>query len=834
MSSIKFPKLNNEEKSNYNAKNLNKTIQDATNDQEQRAAILDAIKIGYLLYPSRDLIWDIFKVQADYDEKKCRKLVRKSKRSKLLVTESLENDYSKILFLNMTKIPLFEIGDLLICRNIVILNLSNNFLMNIEPLADCTNLVRLDLQNNQLSKLPSEEFWLRFYKLKILFLHNNHIGKLEYLKYISYCPSLEILTLFDSPISLKHNYRHHAVNSIVTLKALDFHVISDEEIIEEAVFKNAFSACSENFRIDLTIKSKENSFIAEMQATYQLMRQINQILAKFSPVIVIQRYIRGFLIRRTIFKAKMQQKIQAVVKIQKWWRQVKKYQGQHKRKNLIKLGSMENSDIQNATTESFATEYKLKKKDTRRNNTPISAYRTRRNLFVDIDKFNDIRNSTLGSTNLDSSRKFPALNQKQADKTYKSAQLNFREELINTIFRDPNFDSKKLVQISQMITDMNEIIDPDKLPDDLNYEYINFLIDQISKKINKSKETSKSDTYSYEEEFDQNFRLPILKSNKSILKFKDEYIDDFIKDKVRDINAIKTLDIDGHKQIEKNKRVQKVEPEEFLTNDQRFFQKIYGNMTVGCLRAVDKAYEERNMNDRRLSLEKKCEEAKKYEKSSRKQIDQYKEEQIKETIDNSRKESLKLDEARKKAEKNLEEAQKKVKIQRENMINFKKNRRRDILLAIEFSKQHISVSKALQRHEFILKKENIMNQKSNFVLDYRTDIESQADLVKKFIHQRSNMRQLQSVNDRTVIDNKLKDDKELHLERARNRVKLLRSVEPLKQKALGIYKYKFESPMLHNSEYSRPNSVNTEVPRRNETAFMDRLNTNDGPFKLVN
>lgn len=149
----KFPKLYREDNPNYNAKNLNKTIQDASDDQEQRTAIIEAIKIGYLLYPSRELIWDIFQKQTDYDEKKCRKLVRKSKRSKVLITESLENDYSKIFFLNMSKIPLFEIGDLPICKNIIILNLSDNFLMNIEPLADCINLIRLELQNNQVKKI---------------------------------------------------------------------------------------------------------------------------------------------------------------------------------------------------------------------------------------------------------------------------------------------------------------------------------------------------------------------------------------------------------------------------------------------------------------------------------------------------------------------------------------------------------------------------------------------------------------------------------------------------------------------------------------------------------
>lgn len=97
-------------------------------------------------------------------------------------------------------------------------------------------------------------------KLKVLYLHGNTISRLEYLKQLSYCPALEILTLYDSPISLKYNYRHHTVNSIITLKALDDYVISDEEIIEEAKFNNMFSARSANFKINLVVPTTQVTF----------------------------------------------------------------------------------------------------------------------------------------------------------------------------------------------------------------------------------------------------------------------------------------------------------------------------------------------------------------------------------------------------------------------------------------------------------------------------------------------------------------------------------------------------------------------------------------------
>ena len=71
-------------------------------------------------------------------------------------------------------------------------------------------------------------------------MHDNGLSRLEELRYLSHAPSLVYLTLFDSPISLKKNYRHCTVNVILTLKALDNHVVSDEEIIEDAKFTKRF------------------------------------------------------------------------------------------------------------------------------------------------------------------------------------------------------------------------------------------------------------------------------------------------------------------------------------------------------------------------------------------------------------------------------------------------------------------------------------------------------------------------------------------------------------------------------------------------------------------
>ena len=186
-----------------------------------------------------------------------------------------------------------------------------------------------------------------------------------------------------------------------------------------------------------------------------------------------------------------------------------------------------------------------------------------------------------------------------------------------------------------MIANFNDSLDVSQIPKDINFDYISFLINQINRKLKRNKDELNNEQYVQIEQYDESkYRLPMLEPRNDIIKSKDRYVIDFIKDKVRDINAIKTLDIDAHKKASQIKRVEKIEQPEILTNDQRFFQRIYGNMTIGCLKAVDKAYEERNTNDKKLVLQKKCEETRDYEKTVCEQINMYKEDRKKEIRDN--------------------------------------------------------------------------------------------------------------------------------------------------------------------------------------------------------
>ena len=145
---VKLPKLARTRTNhvvNYNFKNLSRLLEGNASDED---IVLEAIEVGYLLYPSKDFIWKIYEKQLDFDLIKSQKPV-KNYRSRYYQEELMTNDYTTIKFLNLCKIPIIEIGDICLCQNLRILNLSNNYLINIESLSICINLIRLDLQNNQ-------------------------------------------------------------------------------------------------------------------------------------------------------------------------------------------------------------------------------------------------------------------------------------------------------------------------------------------------------------------------------------------------------------------------------------------------------------------------------------------------------------------------------------------------------------------------------------------------------------------------------------------------------------------------------------------------------------
>ena len=102
----------------------------------------------------------------------------------------------------------------------------------------------------QITQLPESSFWKGLKRLRILYLHDNPVSQFSSINGLAACSSLTILTLFDTPLSLKFHYRHHVVNTIWSLQVLDHYIVSDNEIIEGAKFVGKFAAFSQPFQFD--------------------------------------------------------------------------------------------------------------------------------------------------------------------------------------------------------------------------------------------------------------------------------------------------------------------------------------------------------------------------------------------------------------------------------------------------------------------------------------------------------------------------------------------------------------------------------------------------------
>lgn len=180
-------------------------------------------------------------------------------------------------------------------------------------------------------------FWDSLRRLQLLHLHDNNIGTRKNIEGLSGCPNLTALTLYDTPLSLKGNYRHCIINSIWSLKALDNFVVSDEEIIENWILPLHFKTLCHHFYLNLYPAAKmvcrpscapwchfkcvshvismvyapsfshkhlycliQGPYQSEMRAIHKIISEVNRIQSVYSPTLIIQRWIRGHLTRKRL------------------------------------------------------------------------------------------------------------------------------------------------------------------------------------------------------------------------------------------------------------------------------------------------------------------------------------------------------------------------------------------------------------------------------------------------------------------------------------------------------------------------------------------------------
>eukprot|EP00063_Salmo_salar_P030157 XP_014004992.1 PREDICTED: leucine-rich repeat and IQ domain-containing protein 3 isoform X1 [Salmo salar] len=211
-----------------------------------------------------------------------------------------ETDLQQVVMVNLSCLLLKNLDNVGSCRSLSVCILAENFISKIDALITCVHIVKLDLKGNQITQLPGVVFWESLRRLQLLHLHDNNMGTRKNIEGLSGCPNLTALTLYDTPLSLKGNYRHCIINSIWSLKALDNFVVSDEEIIENWILPLHFKPLCHNFYLNLYPAAKMGPYQSEMRAIHKIISEVNRIQSVYSPTLIIQRWIRGHLTRKRL------------------------------------------------------------------------------------------------------------------------------------------------------------------------------------------------------------------------------------------------------------------------------------------------------------------------------------------------------------------------------------------------------------------------------------------------------------------------------------------------------------------------------------------------------
>jgi len=181
-----------------------------------------------------------------------------------------------VIVFNFSNNLLSQIPPLLQPSNLLVILLGHNSLYSFDELEVCINVIEIDMSFNNITQTPRpataeqtqtqtqtqtkvkvKGFFQKLSKLKILRLNSNQISDWRSVMSLQDAPSLLYLTLHSNPFSNNDKYRPFLVNLIPHLKALDLHVTTDEELIENASFPPRFKACNNHMEIPARITSRQ-------------------------------------------------------------------------------------------------------------------------------------------------------------------------------------------------------------------------------------------------------------------------------------------------------------------------------------------------------------------------------------------------------------------------------------------------------------------------------------------------------------------------------------------------------------------------------------------------
>ncbi|XP_076436491.1 uncharacterized protein LOC143276007 isoform X3 [Babylonia areolata] len=692
--------------------------------QRELEAIKQAEQTGYFLVPTKDYL---LKHVGPYSGTK--------------------KELTRIFMARLVGLHLRKLGDIPLCSSLQICILANNFLTKIDALSSCQQLVKLDLHGNQLTAIPGPSFWSAMRKLRALHLHDNPLGKFDTLQSLSASPILAILTLYDTPLYLKKNYRHHVVNSIWTLKALDHHVISDEEIIEDAFFGGHFSAKSPSFKLDLCPPSPANaSYREEVRCFHQLEAQINKILAKYSPVVVVQRYLRGYFTRKRLGLVppgkhpqrshQHQPRNQDVLMMPPVAPPPQQQQQQQPAASLPSTVSSA-APLQQLAAE-MADESGLvpPPSPSLADDLMLEAGGARRNIYINLAKLQTGMLQTLHdeAETLEPSYRQTARSNADLTTAREQQQQQGRKK------KKKEQEKGKPTRIKSVRQFFGPVVDTE--PEDEGEEA----------------------------EEDEEFPLTQyrIRGRQPTLVLADATTD----------MILSRVEAGRHVREAEAERVQKARaepapsavPYSFLNNDQRLFARVHGTMGLSCLFAVQKAYRDREKAEKATAKMEYIMAMREERQRAKERIHLYQDEKRNQAIrkrDQDRARILDQMEKRELMRLNYLDRRQELK-GRANEVS--KTLHADNTFMTEFNSQHTSVSKALLRHDRQARYEDKITNRKDKVQGQRSMEVEQQETVKKYMEHRQLMRQTETAMARAALDTRMLQETTERLMEARQRV----------------------------------------------------------------
>jgi hypothetical protein len=292
---------------------------------------------------------------------------------------------------------------------------------------------------------------------------------------------------------------------------------------------------------------------------------------------------------------------------------------------------------------------------------------------------------------------------------------------------------------------------------------------------------------------------------------------------------IQLLKFDAHERLNKASEASVKKKNELKTIDRRFFQKAYGNMSLGCLKAVDKAYADRNNTEKQNMKAIKVRNQRDNQDIMKKNIQFYRDERLREVQKLREQEKVQLEVQRRRLNLNKIQVAETVQETKKREHELNVDRRKDILVAIDFNKQHLSVSKALEKHEFGLFRDEMLKSKLTNVTKWRTQRDRQHNIIKRFLNLRNMKRTVENKKFTEQVKTNVHNRENYRLFIAKNRVHFVNASKHIIADAIDSIKSTIdavaadENPAGLASPRTKPMKNLPKIAFRSMKSILDQL-----------